>query len=144
MPVIFSYIAWQITGHCKFAVHIPCLCCLLFCQFCFFNSFVLLFCLHMCQTLHGNIITQWCQICKDKDEAEVWFAGLKTLISRSHQRKWRTDSGSDTISSAATSPRTCTRRSSPLSSPFSRNDSVHKVLFTILIWIGQSEWYIYF
>ncbi|PNT73605.1 hypothetical protein BRADI_2g60830v3 [Brachypodium distachyon] len=65
-------------------------------------------------------------ICKDKDEAEVWFAGLKTLISRSHQRKWRTESRSDTISSAATSPRIYTRRSSPLSSPFSSNDSLHK------------------
>ncbi|KAL5222174.1 hypothetical protein ABZP36_026887 [Zizania latifolia] len=65
-------------------------------------------------------------ICKDKDEAEVWFAGLKTLISRSHQRKWRTESRSDIISSGATSPRTYTRLSSPLSSPFSSNDSVHK------------------
>ncbi|XP_051218419.2 PH, RCC1 and FYVE domains-containing protein 1 [Lolium perenne] len=65
-------------------------------------------------------------ICKDKDEAEVWFAGLKTLISRSHQRKWRTESRSDMLSSATTSPRTYTRRSSPLSSPFSSNDSVHK------------------
>ncbi|CAO1940962.1 unnamed protein product [Urochloa humidicola] len=65
-------------------------------------------------------------ICKDKDEAEVWFAGLKTLISRSHQRKWRTESRSDILSSGATSPRTYTRRSSPLSSPFSSNDSIHK------------------
>ncbi|KAG8068991.1 hypothetical protein GUJ93_ZPchr0005g14373 [Zizania palustris] len=65
-------------------------------------------------------------ICKDKDEAEVWFAGLKTLISRSHQRKWRTESRSDMLSSGTTSPRTYTRRSSPLSSPFSSNDSVHK------------------
>lgn len=65
-------------------------------------------------------------ICKDKDEAEVWFAGLKTLISRCHQRKWRTESRSDILSSGATSPRTYTRRSSPLSSPFSSNDSIHK------------------
>uniref|UniRef100_A0A0D3G736 FYVE-type domain-containing protein n=1 Tax=Oryza barthii TaxID=65489 RepID=A0A0D3G736_9ORYZ len=65
-------------------------------------------------------------ICKDKDEAEVWFAGLKTLITRSHQRKWRTESRSDMLSSGTTSPRTYTRRSSPLSSPFSSNDSVHK------------------
>ncbi|CAI0548661.1 unnamed protein product [Linum tenue] len=34
-------------------------------------------------------------ICKDKDEAEVWFSGLKALISRSHNRKWRTESRSD-------------------------------------------------
>ncbi|CAI0541390.1 unnamed protein product [Linum tenue] len=35
------------------------------------------------------------QICKDKDEAEVWFSGLKALISRSHNRKWRTESRKD-------------------------------------------------
>ncbi|KAJ4779504.1 Regulator of chromosome condensation (RCC1) family with FYVE zinc finger domain-containing protein [Rhynchospora pubera] len=66
-------------------------------------------------------------ICKDKDEAEVWFAGLKTLISRSRNRKWRSESRSDIVSSSGTtSPRTYTRRSSPLSSPFSSNDSVQK------------------
>lgn len=68
------------------------------------------------------------QICKDKDEAEVWFAGLKTLISRSHQRKWRTESRSDGVSSGTHSPRTYTRRSSPLSSPFGSTDSIQKVL----------------
>ncbi|CAI0541864.1 unnamed protein product, partial [Linum tenue] len=57
-------------------------------------------------------------ICKDKDEAEVWFSGLKALISRSHNRKWRTESRSDGIPSEANSPRTYTRRSSPLNSPF--------------------------
>ncbi|CAM8895502.1 unnamed protein product [Rhodiola kirilowii] len=61
-------------------------------------------------------------ICKDKDEAEVWFSGLKALISRTHQRKWRTESRSDGISSEANSPRTYTRRSSPLHSPFSSGD----------------------
>nr|CAD1840032.1 unnamed protein product [Ananas comosus var. bracteatus] len=65
-------------------------------------------------------------ICKDKDEAEVWFAGLKTLISRTQHRKLRTESRSDGISSGTTSPRTYTRRSSPLSSPFSSNDSFQK------------------
>ncbi|ONK67499.1 uncharacterized protein A4U43_C05F680, partial [Asparagus officinalis] len=65
-------------------------------------------------------------ICKDKDEAEVWFAGLKTLISRNHQRKWRTGSRSDGISSGANSPRTYTRRSSPISSPLSSSESVQK------------------
>ncbi|PSR90145.1 1-phosphatidylinositol 4,5-bisphosphate phosphodiesterase, partial [Actinidia chinensis var. chinensis] len=62
-------------------------------------------------------------ICKDKDEAEVWFGGLKTLISRGHQRKWRTESRSDGIPSEANSPRTYTRRSSPLHSPFGSGDS---------------------
>ncbi|XP_054797375.1 PH, RCC1 and FYVE domains-containing protein 1 [Prosopis cineraria] len=65
-------------------------------------------------------------ICKDKDEAEVWFSGLKALISRSHHRKWRTESRSDGIPSEANSPRTYTRRSSPLSSPFGSNESLQK------------------
>lgn len=99
--------------------------CSLVCQLCcMLNSFVSLY--H--QLI--NLVIWFChekQICKDKDEAEVWFAGLKTLISRSHQRKWRTESRSDMLSSGTTSPRTYTRRSSPLSSPFSSNDSVHKV-----------------
>lgn len=50
-------------------------------------------------------------ICKDKDEAEVWFVALKALISRGYCRKWRIDSTSDSISSE--SPHTRTRRSSP-------------------------------
>ncbi|CAA0813202.1 Regulator of chromosome condensation (RCC1) family with FYVE zinc finger domain [Striga hermonthica] len=65
-------------------------------------------------------------ICKDKEEAEVWFSGLKALTSRSHQRRWRTESRSDGISSGATSPRTYTRRSSPLNSPFGSADGLHK------------------
>ncbi|XP_039034310.1 PH, RCC1 and FYVE domains-containing protein 1-like isoform X2 [Hibiscus syriacus] len=65
-------------------------------------------------------------ICKDKDEAEVWFSGLKALISRSHQRKWRTESRSDGIPSEVNSPRTYTRRNSPLHSPFGSNDSLQK------------------
>ncbi|XP_019455940.1 PREDICTED: uncharacterized protein LOC109356831 isoform X2 [Lupinus angustifolius] len=65
-------------------------------------------------------------ICKDKDEAEVWFSGLKALISRSHHRKWRTDSRSDGVPSEANSPRTYTRRSSPLNSPFDSNESLQK------------------
>ncbi|XP_027330316.1 PH, RCC1 and FYVE domains-containing protein 1-like isoform X2 [Abrus precatorius] len=65
-------------------------------------------------------------ICKDKDEAEVWFSGLKALISRSHHRKWRTESRSEGIPSEANSPRTYTRRSSPLNSPFGSNESLQK------------------
>ncbi|KAF4371973.1 hypothetical protein CsatB_028667 [Cannabis sativa] len=65
-------------------------------------------------------------ICKDKDEAEVWFSGLKALISRGHHRKWRNESRSDGIPSEANSPRTYTRRSSPLHSPFGSNDSLQK------------------
>ncbi|KAF3539615.1 hypothetical protein F2Q69_00018716, partial [Brassica cretica] len=67
-------------------------------------------------------------ICKDKDEAEVWFSGLKALISRCHQRTRRTESRSDGTPSEANSPRTYTRRSSPLHSPFSSSDSLQKVL----------------
>ncbi|KAF5930265.1 hypothetical protein HYC85_031138, partial [Camellia sinensis] len=65
-------------------------------------------------------------ICKDKDEAEQWFIGLKALISRGHQRKWRTESRSEGIPSEANSPRTYTRRSSPLNSPFGSGDSLQK------------------
>ncbi|GAU12585.1 hypothetical protein TSUD_131950 [Trifolium subterraneum] len=66
------------------------------------------------------------EICKDKDEAEVWFSGLKALISRSHHRKWRTESRSDGFPSEINSPRTYTRRSSPLHSPFDSNESLQK------------------
>ncbi|KAJ8423933.1 hypothetical protein Cgig2_032947 [Carnegiea gigantea] len=66
------------------------------------------------------------QICKDKDEAEVWFSGLKALISRCYQRKWRTESRSDGIPSEASSPRTHTQRNSPLNSPFACEDSLQK------------------
>ncbi|KAL5799288.1 hypothetical protein ACOSQ3_032350 [Xanthoceras sorbifolium] len=65
-------------------------------------------------------------ICKDKDEAEVWFTGLKALISRSHHRKGRAESRSDGISSGATSPRAHTQRSSPLSSPIGSGGSSQK------------------
>lgn len=65
-------------------------------------------------------------ICKDKDEAEVWISGLKILISRSHRQKSGTESRSDGIPSEANSPRTYTRRSSPLHSPFGSGDSLQK------------------
>ncbi|XP_012456234.1 PH, RCC1 and FYVE domains-containing protein 1 isoform X1 [Gossypium raimondii] len=65
-------------------------------------------------------------ICKDKDEAEVWFTGLKALISRGHHRKGRPESRSDGVSSEATSPKAPTQRSSPLSSPFGSGASSQK------------------
>ncbi|CAL0307461.1 unnamed protein product [Lupinus luteus] len=65
-------------------------------------------------------------ICKDKDEAEVWFSGLKALVSRSHHQKWRTESRSDGVPSEASSPRTYTRSCSPLNSPFGSSDSLQK------------------
>ncbi|GAB2212088.1 hypothetical protein Droror1_Dr00025433, partial [Drosera rotundifolia] len=63
-------------------------------------------------------------ICKDRDEAEVWFSGLKTLISRSHQRKWKAEARSEGFSSEVNSPQTFTRSSSPLGSPFGGADSL--------------------
>lgn len=63
-------------------------------------------------------------ICKDKDEAEVWFTGLKALISRYH-RRGRTDPRSG-ISSEVNSPKAQTQRSSPLSSPFGSGDGSQK------------------
>ncbi|KAE9614860.1 putative chromatin regulator PHD family [Lupinus albus] len=65
-------------------------------------------------------------ICKDKDEAEVWFSGLKALVSGSHHQKWRTESRSDSVPSEANSPQTYTRKCSPLNSPFGSNDSLQK------------------
>ncbi|KAL6519004.1 hypothetical protein OROHE_017428 [Orobanche hederae] len=65
-------------------------------------------------------------ICKDKEEAEVWFSGLKALISRGHQRKWKTGSGSDEIASGTNSPRTYTRRGSPMHTPFGSGNSLQK------------------
>jgi hypothetical protein len=74
------------------------------------------------------------QICKDKDEAEVWFVGLKASIAGAQRRKSRFDTkleGSD-----ATSP-TRTRKSSPLTSPFGSTDSLHQVCYGILY--GQTN-----
>ncbi|ERM94419.1 hypothetical protein AMTR_s00010p00256680 [Amborella trichopoda] len=62
-------------------------------------------------------------ICKDKDEAEVWFVGLKALISRGTHRKWRIESRSDRASSDTNSPSTYTRRNSPLGSPYDVGDN---------------------
>ncbi|GJU38971.1 hypothetical protein Tco_1191928 [Tanacetum coccineum] len=66
------------------------------------------------------------KICKDKDEVEVRFSGLKELISCGHQRKWRTKSRSGGIPSEANSPRTNMRGSSPLHSPFGSGDNSQK------------------
>ncbi|KAL5177776.1 PH, RCC1 and FYVE domains-containing protein 1 [Glycine soja] len=34
-------------------------------------------------------------ICKDKDEAEIWFVGLKALVTRGNNCKWRLESRTD-------------------------------------------------
>ncbi|XP_010265064.1 PREDICTED: uncharacterized protein LOC104602902 [Nelumbo nucifera] len=53
-------------------------------------------------------------ICKDKDEAEVWFVALKALISHGNYRKCRNEPKNDRISSD--SPRGITQRTSPFAS----------------------------
>ena len=68
------------------------------------------------------------QICRDKDEAEVLFVGLKEMISCGQHIKWKTNSKSDgALSSETNCPITYTRRNSPLSSPFGSLDSIPKV-----------------
>ncbi|KAK8522913.1 hypothetical protein V6N13_115860 [Hibiscus sabdariffa] len=50
-------------------------------------------------------------ICKDKEEAEVWFVGLKALISNGIYRKWRVEAGNDTPSTYSAEP--SNKKSSP-------------------------------
>ncbi|KAL6190045.1 hypothetical protein ACLB2K_036446 [Fragaria x ananassa] len=56
-------------------------------------------------------------ICKDKDEADVWFVGLKALINRGSYRNLRIESRSGNSISTDT-PLAPTRRSSPSIAPF--------------------------
>ncbi|XP_072953082.1 PH, RCC1 and FYVE domains-containing protein 1-like isoform X1 [Typha angustifolia] len=63
-------------------------------------------------------------ICKDKDEAEVWFVGLKALISRGNYRKWRIEPKGDRISSD--SPNAPTQKSCALTTPICGSDVFHK------------------
>ncbi|KAK7362262.1 hypothetical protein VNO77_04372 [Canavalia gladiata] len=60
-------------------------------------------------------------ICKDKDEAEIWFVGLKALVTRGNNRKWRLESRTDSLCSY--SPKSGTRRSTPSISPFDPGDA---------------------
>ncbi|KAG6783331.1 hypothetical protein POTOM_012777 [Populus tomentosa] len=62
-------------------------------------------------------------ICKDKEEAEVWFTGLKALISNRQILKKREETRNDGLLSEANSPRAYTIRSSPLSFAFGSDDS---------------------
>ncbi|KAL5761807.1 hypothetical protein ACOSP7_018071 [Xanthoceras sorbifolium] len=59
-------------------------------------------------------------ICKDKDEAEVWFVGLKALITRGSNTKWQIDARNSTSSD---SPHARTRKSSPSVTPFDYRDT---------------------
>jgi hypothetical protein len=67
-------------------------------------------------------------ICKDKEEAEVWFFGLEALISGSQMWKSRSDGKIERISDAS-SPIASTQKSSPLTSPFGSSDRLHQVCF---------------
>ncbi|XP_027345845.1 PH, RCC1 and FYVE domains-containing protein 1-like [Abrus precatorius] len=62
-------------------------------------------------------------ICKDKDEAEIWFVGLKALVARGNSRKWRFESRTDSLCSD--SPKSGTQRSTPSFSPFVCNNFLH-------------------
>lgn len=56
------------------------------------------------------------QICKDKDEAEVWLVGLKALITRGTHSKWKL--GTINCSTSSDSPRARIRKTSPTVTPF--------------------------
>lgn len=68
------------------------------------------------------VISFWkhIQICKDKEEAEVWFTGLKALIERNGSRFQRNDSRKETAASGSLSGRRV-----PSSSSVSFNISFH-------------------
>ncbi|KAI4302143.1 hypothetical protein MLD38_037927 [Melastoma candidum] len=59
-------------------------------------------------------------ICKDKDEAEIWFVGLKALTARLNFRKRRNDLVNGSISSG--SPHSHTQRRSPSAMPFETSE----------------------
>ncbi|XP_045803504.1 PH, RCC1 and FYVE domains-containing protein 1-like isoform X1 [Trifolium pratense] len=58
-------------------------------------------------------------ICKDKEEAEIWFAGLRSLVTRGNYRKWRFEPRPETLCSD--SPKS-SRRSTPSFPPFDPGD----------------------
>lgn len=60
-------------------------------------------------------------ICKDKDEAEVWFVGLKALIANGIYRKWGTESTSN--SASLDTPPSHDRNHSSSQSPFDIGDA---------------------
>ncbi|XP_057415182.1 PH, RCC1 and FYVE domains-containing protein 1 isoform X3 [Lotus japonicus] len=60
-------------------------------------------------------------ICKDKDEAEIWFVGLKALVARGTYNKWRFEARPDSLYSE--SPKSGTRRSPPSITPFDPGDT---------------------
>lgn len=68
------------------------------------------------------------QICKDKDEAEIWFVGLKALVTRGNNgRKWRFEPRPESLHSE--SPKSGTRKSTPSVAPFVCDNGFHLILF---------------
>lgn len=67
------------------------------------------------------------QICKDKDEAEIWFVALKALVTRGNNRKWRFETRSESLHSD--SPHSGTGRSTPSVTPFVCSNGFHLLLF---------------
>ncbi|KAL6973362.1 protein-tyrosine sulfotransferase, partial [Sarracenia purpurea var. burkii] len=64
------------------------------------------------------------QICKDKDEAEIWLVALRELISRDQYQKWRIEARSDSVSSNNSSAHSQRNSSSLYSS--SSSDIIYK------------------
>jgi hypothetical protein len=71
------------------------------------------------------------QICKDKDEAEVWFVGLKALVSRAQLQKPRFEFKiGGPVLDVSSQYSLHTSNSSPLTSPFGSTESLHQVCFS--------------
>lgn len=79
-----------------------------------------------------NDRTLW-QVCKNKDEAEIWFVALTALLSRGNCQIWRNKGRSHSVSSDGSS--SLTERNSQLSLSSSSKDVIFEVsskLFCIL------------
>lgn len=62
---------------------------------------------------HNLVIFPLYQICNNKDENEVWFVGLKALVSRGRHQKWRTESRRDGVLSETDDSTKYAQRSLP-------------------------------
>lgn len=71
--------------------------------------------------------TLW-QICKDKEEAEVWFVALKALTSRVDCQKWTSDIRYDIAYSDGSTSATQRRSHSALSSSSGSSSTPYEVL----------------
>jgi hypothetical protein len=81
--------------------------------------------------IHSNDERSLDLICKDKDEAEVWFVGLKALVSRAQLQKPRFEFKIGGPALDVSSQYSLhTSNSSPLTSPFGSTESLHQVCFS--------------